>query len=68
MARYRFTVYENDTQPRYLIIWGLQWRVLGCQHLEPATDLSGVMAATIERLTGEGWQADGPWRPGDCWG
>jgi hypothetical protein len=59
MARYRFTAYENDTQPRYLVIWDLQWHVLDCQRLEPATDLSGAMAATIERLAGEGWQAEG---------
>jgi hypothetical protein len=30
-----------------------------CQHLEPAADLSGAMAATIERLEGDGWQAEG---------
>lgn len=60
MARYRFTAYENDTEPRYLVIWDLQWHVLDCQHLEPATDLSGAMAATIERLAGEGWPAKSP--------
>jgi hypothetical protein len=59
MARYRFTAYENDTQPRFLVIWDLQWQVLDCRRLGPATDLSGAMAATIERLAGEGWQAEG---------
>jgi hypothetical protein len=59
MARYRFTAYQNDTQPRYLVIWDLQWQVLDSQRLEPATDLCGAMAAAIERLAGDGWQAEG---------
>src|SRR5580698_3312958 len=59
MARYRFTAYENDTQPRYLVVWYLQWKILDLQHLEPTADLRGAMAATIERLQGDGWQAEG---------
>jgi hypothetical protein len=29
-----------------------------CQRLEAAADLSGAMAAAIERVAGEGWQAE----------
>jgi hypothetical protein len=59
MVRYRFTAYENDSQPRYLVAWDLRWQVIDCQRLDPAADLSGAMAATIERLEGDGWQAEG---------
>jgi hypothetical protein len=59
MARYRFTAYQNDTQPRYIVVFGPQREIIACQRLEPASDLSGAMAATIERLFGEGWQAEG---------
>jgi hypothetical protein len=31
---------------------------LDCQRLEPAADLSGAMAAAIEHLSGEGWNAE----------
>jgi hypothetical protein len=33
-------------------------RVIECQRLEPAADLSGAMATAIERLKAEGWQAE----------
>jgi hypothetical protein len=32
---------------------------LDCQRLEPATDLSGAMAATMEGLAADAWQAEG---------
>jgi hypothetical protein len=32
--------------------------LLHCQRLAPAADLSGAMAATIDRLAGGGWQAE----------
>jgi hypothetical protein len=41
-----------------VVLWTLQWQILECQRLEPAADLSGAMAAAIERLSGEGWQAE----------
>src|SRR5258708_11690016 len=58
MARYTFPAYNNASTPRYVVVWDIHWHVMDCQRLEPATDLSGAMAATIERLTGEGWQAE----------
>jgi len=36
----------------------MHWQVIECQRLGPAADLSGAMAATIERPSGEGWQAE----------
>jgi hypothetical protein len=44
--------------PRYVAVWDLHWQVIECQRLEHAADLSGAMAATIERLSGGGWQAE----------
>jgi hypothetical protein len=41
-----------------VVVWDLQWTLIECQRLEPAADLSGAMAATIERLEGDGWQAE----------
>jgi hypothetical protein len=59
MARYRFTAYQNDHQPRYVVVWGLQWQILECLRPEPAADLSGAMAEAIARLEGDGWQTEG---------
>lgn len=59
MRRYCFTAYDNDTRPRYIAVFGLQWQIIECQRLEPASDLCALMAATIERLAGEGWDAEG---------
>jgi len=37
----------------------MHWQVIECQRLGARrADLSGAMAATIERLSGEGWQAE----------
>jgi hypothetical protein len=59
MGRYRFTAYLNDTQPRYVVVWGLQWQMLDCWQLEPTADLSAAMEAVIGKLQAEGWQAEG---------
>ena len=58
MARYRHNVYANDTMPRWVAVFGLQWQVIESQSLEPAADLYGAMTATIERLAAEGWQIE----------
>ncbi len=55
MGRYQYTAYNNDTRPRYVVLWDLQWSVVESPQLGPATDLSSAMMATIERLKGEGW-------------
>jgi hypothetical protein len=59
MGRYTFPAFRTSTTPRYVVVWDLHWHVLECQRLEHATDLSSAMAAAIERLQGEGWQAEG---------
>jgi hypothetical protein len=59
MVRYRFTAYQHDAQPRYIVVWGPQREIVECQRLEPAMDLRGAMGATIERLAADGWQAEG---------
>jgi hypothetical protein len=56
--RYTFPAFKTSTAPRYVVVWDMHLHVLDCQRLEPAADLSGAMAAAIERLEGEGWQAD----------
>jgi hypothetical protein len=58
MSRYRFTAYQNDTQPRYIVVWGLQWQVIESRRFEPATDLYGAMTAAIESLAVDGWQIE----------
>jgi hypothetical protein len=59
MARYTFPAFNKAPTPRYVVLWDMHWHLLDCQRLEPAADLSGAMAATIERLAGEEWQAEG---------
>lgn len=58
MGRYTFPAFNRAPTPRYVVVWDLQWHVLECQRLEPAVDLSGAMAATIDRLASEGWEAE----------
>ncbi len=58
MGRYRYTAYISDHLPRYLVVWSVHWALIDCQRLEPGADLFGAMAATIKRLSVEGWQAE----------
>jgi hypothetical protein len=58
MARYRHNVYANDTMPRWVAVFGLQWQVIESHRLEPATDLYGAMTAAIARLATDGWQIE----------
>jgi len=54
MGRYTFPAFNTTPTPRCVVLWNLHWHVLDRQRREPAADLSGAMAATIERLKGEG--------------
>jgi hypothetical protein len=58
MARYHHNVYERDTTPRWVAVFGLQWQVIESHRLEPAADLSSAMTAAIARLAADGWQIE----------
>jgi hypothetical protein len=34
MARYCYNVYANDTRPRWVAVFGLQWQVIESHRLE----------------------------------
>jgi hypothetical protein len=59
MPRYRFIAYVNDGNPRYLVIWDLQWKPLHWQRLEPGADLRFAMAAAIDAQAAQGWETEG---------
>jgi hypothetical protein len=59
MGRYKFTAYVNDGNPRYVVIWDLQWQPLHCQRLEPGANLRVAMTAAIEAQVAQGWQIEG---------
>jgi hypothetical protein len=59
MPRYRFIAYVNDGNPRYLVIWDLQWRPLQWRRLEPGADLRLAMSTAIDAQLAHGWQAEG---------
>jgi hypothetical protein len=59
MPRYRFIAYVNDGNPRYLVIWDLQWKPLQWQRLEPSADLRFAMAAAIDAQAAQGWETEG---------
>jgi hypothetical protein len=58
MGRLHLPRLQQISFAELLVMWDLHWHVLERQRLEPATDLSDAMAAAIERLAGEGWQAE----------
>jgi hypothetical protein len=58
VGRYTFSCYNVASTPRYVVLWDLQWQVIDRQRLEPATDLSGAMAGSIELLEDGGWRAE----------
>jgi hypothetical protein len=58
MGRYTFPVFNTSNRPRYIVVWDLHWKLLECQRLAPAADLSGAMTAAIDRLEREGWRAE----------
>jgi hypothetical protein len=59
MSRYTFPAFKNASTTRCLACYDLQWSLVDCRYLEPGADLSAAMAAALERLSGEGWQAEG---------
>ena len=59
MPRYHAHLFDQAATPRYLIVWDLQWRVIECARLEPRTDLTAALSATIERLQRDGWRPEG---------
>jgi hypothetical protein len=59
MGRYRFIAYVNDGNPRYVVVWDLQWKPLQCQRLEPHADLRVAMSAAIDAQAAQGWQVEG---------
>ena len=58
MGRYRFIAFNTAAAPRYLVLWDLHWQVLDCRRLEPVSDLSEAMAAAMNRLAADGWEAE----------
>ena len=59
MARYHHNVYADNARPCYCVIFDLQWKVIECRRLEPASDLRSAMTVMIARLGTEGWQPEG---------
>jgi hypothetical protein len=59
MGRYRFIAYVNDGNPRYVVMWDLQWKPLQTQRLEPNANLRVAMTAAIDAQVAQGWQAEG---------
>jgi hypothetical protein len=60
MARYHHDIYARSKAPRYLVLFDLQWKVIEWQRLEASANLRGAMTTVIERLAGDGWQAESP--------
>jgi hypothetical protein len=58
MARYRHEVFVKASTPRYVVVYDLQWKVIECRRLEPGSDLSAAMAATLVDLQRSGWQPE----------
>ena len=51
-------IHEKARTPRYIVLWTIHWQVVECRQLEPGSDLSDAMAATIAHLVADGWQPE----------
>ena len=59
MGRYRFTAYLNDGNPRYVVLWDLQWKPLHCHRVEATANLRAAMEAAVDALNAQGWRVEG---------
>jgi hypothetical protein len=59
MGRYAYRVFAKSATARYCVLFNLQWQIIECQRLEPASDLRDAMMAALARLAADGWQAEG---------
>jgi hypothetical protein len=57
--RQHYRIYDLDERnPRYIVVWGLQWQVIDRQVIGPTSDLVAAMSAAIEHLGNQGWEAE----------
>jgi hypothetical protein len=59
MGRYKFIAYEKASTPRYIVVYGLQWQIIESQRIEPPANLFAAMTSAMQRLAGDGWEAEG---------
>jgi hypothetical protein len=59
MSRHRCAVYRNDRQPRYVVLWTLQWEVVTCRMLQGGANLQAAMSEAVDEADRDGWVADG---------
>lgn len=53
--RHRPDPLERSSQPRWLVVWDMQFNVLDATELPPDTDLHAVMNISIQRWARQGW-------------
>jgi hypothetical protein len=58
MGRYKFIAYEKASNSRYIVVYGLQWQIIDSQRIEPHADLFAAMTSAMQRLAGDGWEAE----------
>jgi hypothetical protein len=58
VMRYNHNIYAGAKTARFIVLFDLQWKIIECTRLEPPVDLAKSMAATLQRLTEEGWQPE----------
>lgn len=46
---------STSPQPRWLLVWDMQFNVLDCTELPPFTDLAQVMRGVAQHRQQEGW-------------
>lgn len=64
MGTSRHNIFATAKAPRYIVLWDLHWHMIEVRCVEPAGDPYGVLAATAERLKGDGWTIEGAIDPG----
>jgi hypothetical protein len=59
MRRTRHDVFAARSQPHYVVLWDLQWRVVECALIAAGGDLRQSLASAIERMQADGWRPEG---------
>lgn len=58
MRRTRHDVLASSPNPRFVVLWGLNWTLIDCERLAPRTDIRAAWNRALERQRQHGWMPE----------